>query len=95
MSDAQQPPAKKICLTYKLAEDSWRAHGRRTYLCDENADRDWLAELGRFLAPYGWRRHERRLRVYQHSGGQVIEIEPGGADTSGHYLHVINEGSAP
>jgi hypothetical protein len=75
-------------LGYKLAEDSWAVEGRQTYFSDEDADREFLTDLERTLAEYGWDKHEIRLRSFSNPHtGELIEIEPGGADTSGHFLH--------
>jgi hypothetical protein len=73
---------------YRLAEDAWETNGRRTYLHDEDADRGFLEELRSALQVFEWKADRNRLRTFGHSGsGEVIEIEPGGSDTSGHFLH--------
>jgi hypothetical protein len=73
---------------YKMVEDEWGKHGRRTYLNDEDADRAFLAVLVRSLRSSGWTPDRAKLRSFLHSiSGEVIEIETGGADTSGHFLH--------
>ena len=77
-------------LGYRLVEDSWAVEGRKTYARDEDADREFLTDIERTLAEYGWDEHEARLRCFSNPHtGELIEIEPGGADTSGHFLHRI------
>ena len=73
---------------YRLADDAWERNGRRTYLHDENADRSFLEQLRSILLVFEWKADRKRLRTFGHSGsGEGIEIEPGGSDTSGHFLH--------
>jgi hypothetical protein len=80
-------------LGYKLVEDSWAVEGRKTYFSDEDADRAFLADLERTLAEYGWDKHKTRLRCFSNPHtGELIEIEPGGADTSDHFLHHLKSG---
>jgi hypothetical protein len=75
-------------LGYKLVEESWTVEGRKTYVSDEDTDRAFLTDLERTLAEYGWDKHETRLRCFSNPHtGELIEIEPGGTDTSGHFLH--------
>ena len=75
-------------LGYKLVEESWTVEGRKTYISDEDTDRAFLIDLERTLAEYGWAKHKTRLRCFSNfHSGELIEIEPGGADTSGHFLH--------
>jgi hypothetical protein len=75
-------------LGYKMVEDSWTVEGRKTYVSDEDTDRAFLIDLERTLAEYGWAKHKTRLRCFSNfHSGELIEIEPGGADTSGHFLH--------
>jgi hypothetical protein len=78
-------------LGYKLLEDSWAVEGRKTYASDEDADRDFLTDLERTLAEYGWDKHQTRLRCFSNPHtGELIEIEPGGAE-SGHFLLIKSE----
>jgi hypothetical protein len=73
---------------YKLVEDDWDMRGRRTYLSDENADRAFLAVLESDLRCSGWTLDRAKLRAFlRPESREVIEIEPGGAETSGHFLH--------
>jgi hypothetical protein len=76
-------------LGYKLVEDSWTVEGRKTYVSDEDTDREFLIDLDRTLAEYGWDKHKTRLRCFSNSHtGELLEIEPGGlTHTSGHFLH--------
>jgi hypothetical protein len=39
---------------YRLVEDAWQTHGRRTYLHDENADRSFVRDISRTLRGAGW-----------------------------------------
>ena len=80
-------------LGYRLVEDSWAVEGRKTYASDEDADREFLTDLERTLAEYGWDKHETRLRSFSNPHtGELIEMEPGGPDTSGHFLHHLKSG---
>lgn len=77
-----------MILGYRPEDDSWEADGRRTYSHDDNATRAFLTTLRGILARQGWQRSADALRTFHHEvTGQVIEIEPGGADCTGHYLH--------
>ena len=73
---------------YKLIDEAWDTKGRRTYDHNDDATRDFIAGLARVLRSLGWETHPEILRAFHHSGsGEVIEIEPGGAETTGHFLH--------
>ena len=73
---------------YRLVEDVWQTDGRRTYVHDENADRSFIRDISRTLRSAGWLLDNTVLRAFRHGpAGELIEIEPGGADTSGHFLH--------
>jgi hypothetical protein len=75
-------------LGYRLEADAWRTEGRRTFLHEDDATRDYLDVLRRWLNPCGWHRDAHALRTFRHEAtGEVIEIEPAGSDCSGHYLH--------
>lgn len=75
-------------LGYKPEDDSWDTDGRRTYIHDCDADLPVMRILrGIFERAGGWRLHPTELRTFIHESGEVVEIEPGGPDTSGHYLH--------
>jgi hypothetical protein len=77
-------------LGYSLVENCWAIEGRRTYVNHEDADRDLLADLGRTLSAYGWKRHKTKLRSFSNDpSGELIEIEPVGAQTSGHFVHYL------
>jgi hypothetical protein len=71
---------------YRLVDDAWESDGRRTYVHDDDAS-GTLAGLRQALGELGWRPHPNKLRSYQNQGAEEIEIEPGGSDTSGHFLH--------
>lgn len=78
---------------YRLVEDAWAENGRRTFLSDEDADRELLKDLGAVLAEYGWTKHPNMLRAFNNTAtGELLEIEIGGPDTSGHFLHHIKTG---
>jgi hypothetical protein len=65
-------------------------HGR-TYMHDDNADGSFLLALSCSLRYAGWQANDAVPPVYRlPSAGLMIEIEPGGADTAGHYLHLID-----
>lgn len=72
---------------YRLAEDAWNTEGRMTYIHDDDADRSHIAGLARVLGCVGWRGNRDTLRSFTNVTGDEIEIEPGGSDTTGHFLH--------
>jgi hypothetical protein len=77
-----------MILGYRPEDDSWETDGRRTYSHDDDATRAFLTTLCGILARQGWQCSPHELRTFRHQmTGQVIEIEPGGADCTGHYLH--------
>jgi hypothetical protein len=70
---------------YKIVEDAWEKDGRRTYVHDEDATRAHLASLARMLRTVGWDRDPDKVRGFRHATSrQVIELEPGGSETTGH-----------
>lgn len=71
---------------YRIVEDAWNAEGRVTYVHGDDADRPHLAYLTRVLAPAGWTKSPDKLRSFN-GKDEEIEVEPGGSDTSGHFLH--------
>jgi len=74
-------------LGYQPEDDSWDVEGRRTYIHDDDASRAWINSIAKVLGRQGWDRHKTELRSFVHANGELIEIEIGGPDTSGHYLH--------
>ena len=73
---------------YRLVDDSWDDQGRKTFLNSETADRSFMKELELALVKCGFKRHETSLRAFRDgSTGEFLEIEIGGPETSGHYLH--------
>jgi hypothetical protein len=73
---------------YKLIDDAWEARGRRTYMHDDNATREFIAGPDKRLRSLGWERDPDKVRAFCHpTTREFIEIEPGGADTTGHFLH--------
>ena len=76
---------------YKLVEDSWQKFGRRTYLHDDSADRSFIMSLASALRSAGWQTCGSRLRSFRHCGAQQeIDLEPGGTEATGHFLHHMN-----
>jgi hypothetical protein len=75
-------------LGYRPEDDSWEADGRRTYTHDDGATRAYLTTLRGILGRQGFDRDPKALRTFRR-GDEIIEIEPGGADTNGHFLHHI------
>lgn len=75
---------------YKLAEDAWQEFARRSYVHDENATLDFMLALAKDLRPLGWIIHPDVLRAFSHPAtGEMIEVEPGGPETRGHWLHFL------
>jgi hypothetical protein len=73
---------------YKLIDNAWSSHGRRTCIHDDNATREFIVALAKQLRRIGWKRDPNILRAFRHPiTGELIEIEPGGADTTGNCLH--------
>lgn len=73
---------------YRLTEDAWQTDGRLTYVHDGSADRSFVTGLSHVLRAHGWLPDNTMLRAFRNSAtGELIEIEPGGADTTGHFLH--------
>ena len=73
-------------LGYRPEDDSWDTDGRRTYAHDDDATRAFLITLRGILGRQGFERVPVALRTFRR-GDEIIEIEPGGADLNGHYLH--------
>jgi hypothetical protein len=78
---------------YKVVEDAWASNGRVTYIHGDDADQAHLAELARVLGSVGWTKSRDKLRSFEADSCCEIEIEPGGADTSGHFLHLVKKRS--
>jgi hypothetical protein len=75
---------------YRLVDDACNQDGRRTYVHDSDATRTRFIRLGGVLRPLGWTIDETKLRSFLNSEtGEVIEIEPGGAETTGHFVHYM------
>jgi hypothetical protein len=73
---------------YRPEDDSWDTDGRRTYIHDDNVTRSFLVTLRGILARQGWKCKALTLLEFRHEQtGQILEIEPGGPDCTGHYLH--------
>jgi hypothetical protein len=74
---------------YWLIEDAWKKRiPRRTYIHDDNATRDYIQKLAKVLASAGWEVHPNVLRAFRHKvRKELLELEPGGSGTTGHFLH--------
>jgi hypothetical protein len=81
-------------LGYRPEDDSWETDGRQTYLHEENATRAFLITLNGILSRQGWKREQNTLRGFRHPNGEVIEVESGGSDCTGHYLHYMKAEAA-
>jgi len=81
---------------YRLVEGASNEHGRLTYTHDANADNTFLLALSHSLRYAGWQADDAVPPVYRMpSAGLMIEIEPGGAHTSGHYLQLTDTRGEP
>jgi hypothetical protein len=61
---------------------------KSTFLSDEDADRNFLRELENTLLSHGWKKDLSQMRCFLNIATcEIIEVEPGGAETSGHFLH--------
>ena len=77
-------------LGYRPEDDSWETDGRVTYCHDDNASVAYVRFLRRILARQGWCKSSEAIRAFRHpETDHLIEIEPGGADCTGHYLHLM------
>jgi hypothetical protein len=76
---------------YKLIDDAWSLNGRLTYDHNDDATREFIASLAKVLRSAGWETHPRILRAFHNPivADEIIEIEPGGTETSGHFLHYL------
>jgi len=73
---------------YRLVDDAWEARGRRTYLHEEDATRGHIMGLAETLRRVSRETDKNKLRSFRHLGAdEIIEVEPGGCDTTGHFLH--------
>jgi hypothetical protein len=73
---------------YKLIDDAWSEHGRRTYDHNDDATREFIASLAKVLQSAGWETHPNTLRAFRHPvSAEVIELEAGGSETTGHFIH--------
>lgn len=82
-------------LGYRLIEDAWASDGRKSFVHDDEADRAHVVQVTKSLASTGWHKNPTKLRsLINDAGGEEIEIESGGADVSGHFLHLIKSSAA-
>ena len=73
---------------YKLIDDGWEKGGRKTYLHNENASGEQIRLLKKRFESLGWKKDYQNLWSFCHpDNGEVLELEPGGPETSGHFLH--------
>lgn len=73
---------------YKLIDDAWKEFGRRTYLHDDDANRDYIKAFGRVLKSVDWQTNSQKVRTFHHPISQhEIELEPAGSEATGHFLH--------
>jgi hypothetical protein len=76
---------------YRLVEDAWSTDGIVTYIHDDDAGRGHLADLTKVLGSVGWMKNRNKLRSFTNDSlSEEVEIEPGGSDVSGHFLHHLN-----
>jgi hypothetical protein len=74
---------------YKLIDDAWNESGRLTYHHNDDATREFMTGLEKVLRSAGWEAHPNMLRAFHHpESNEIIEIEPGGSETNGHFLHL-------
>lgn len=77
-------------LGYRLIDDEWEQAGQRTYISDEKFSASEFKKLATVLILTGWERDAEVLWMMRRPiSGEIIEIEPGGPDTSGSFLHHI------
>ena len=77
-----------VNLGYSLVDDAWSQYGRRSYIHDSDFTRSQFICLRRMLRQLGWSIDQTTLRSFINSGtGEMIEMEPGGPDTTGHFVH--------
>lgn len=75
-------------LGYCVEDDAWDSDGRCTYSHDSDASSPYLRSLMLLMRPYGFAIDKIRIRALHNSDtGEIIELEPGGFDCSGHLLH--------
>jgi hypothetical protein len=76
---------------YKLIDDAWRLNGRLTDEHNDDVTDEFVAGLAKVLRSAGWETHPIILRAFRHRtiADEIIEIEPGGTETSGHFLHYM------
>jgi hypothetical protein len=73
---------------YKLIDDAWSEPGRRTYDHNDEANREFIASLAKVLGIAGWETHPNILRAFRRPiTEEVLELEPGGSETTGHFIH--------
>jgi hypothetical protein len=74
---------------YKLVDDAWDSNGRKTYSHNEASGPE-IANLKIALGSAGWMKDKNALWVFrQPLADEIIELEPGGSETSGHFLHYM------
>jgi hypothetical protein len=85
---ASQTHELLVSAGYKFIDDAWENSGRRTYLHDEDATREYVNSFARLVEKAGWRKNIRKLRSFRHLRARdEIELEPRGSEVTGHFLH--------
>src|SRR3979490_2397349 len=73
---------------YRLIDDGRERDGRRTYLREENASGEQISILKKHFENIGWKKDYENLWSFVHpDSGEIVELEPGGPETSGHFFH--------
>jgi hypothetical protein len=79
-----------VGMGYKLVDDAWKQFGRKTYIHEDEANKDCIKALARSLQSAGWQTDSIKLRTFCHiSSDHEIELEPGGSGVTGHILHFM------
>jgi hypothetical protein len=73
---------------YRLPDDAWDDQGRRTYIHDDDLGRSHITSMTIVRKSVGWKHDPEKLWSFVYPVSQeIIEMEPGGVETSGHFLH--------
>jgi hypothetical protein len=94
----QRPPPRQsihdlfLSQGYRLIDDAWGEYGRRTYLHDDDLSRGYIGSFAKTLTSQGWVRDRSKMREFVlPTSGEIIELEPGGSEANGHFLHYMNQ----
>jgi hypothetical protein len=67
-------------------DDAWSSQGRRTYIHDDDATREFILGFAKVLRSAGWETHPIILRAFSHPiSGELIELKPGGQILAGSF----------